>query len=157
MANFDANAVHALVDAVAGIAMKTGEFRSVNTHEPKAAPGSGLRLGIWAQEITPLPAASGVAATTGYVVLNARAYGGMLAKPEDEIDPRMMAAATTLIGAYSANFTLGGLVRTVDLLGMYGQSLGAQAGYLTIASTVYRVMTVVIPCIVNDLWEQVSD
>jgi hypothetical protein len=153
---FDQAAVNALIDGVASIAMKTGAFRSVNTHEPKAAPGSGLRLAIWAQEIAPIAGASGLASTSGYVVLNARAYGNMLAKPEDDTDPRLMTAMTVLIGAYSADFTLGGLVRNIDLLGMYGSKLGAQAGYLTIAGAMYRVMTVTVPCIVNDMWEQVS-
>lgn len=152
---FDEAAVDALVNAAASIAMKTNKFRSVSTHEPKSAPGSGLRLAIWAQEITPLPGASGLDSTSGYVTLNARAYGNMLAKPEDEIDPRLMSAAAVLIGAYSADFTLGGLVRNIDLLGMYGQRLGSQAGYLTIAGDMYRIMTVTVPCVVNDMWDQV--
>jgi hypothetical protein len=154
--SFNDAAVNALVDGVASIAMQTGKFRSVNTHEPKSAPGSGLRLAIWAQEISPIAAASGLASTSGYVVLNARAYGNMLAKPEDEIDPRLMSAATVLIGAYSADFTLGGLVRNIDLLGMYGRKLGAQAGYVTIGGSMYRIMTVTVPCVMDDLWDQVS-
>jgi hypothetical protein len=156
MPNFNSAAVDALLDSVTSIAMQTGQFRSVNTHEPKSAPGTGLRLAIWAQTIEPIAAASGLASTSGYVVLNARAYGGMLAKPEDEIDPRLMTAATVLIGAYSADFTLGGTVRNIDLLGEYGQHLGAQAGYVTIGGTMYRIMTVTVPCVVNDMWTQVA-
>lgn len=153
---FDSAAVNGLVASVASIALKTGVFRSVNTHEPKAAPGSGLRLAIWADTIAPIPAASGLASTSGYVVLNARAYGNMLMKPEDEIDPRLMTAATTLISAYSADFTLGGLVRNIDLTGEYGQTLSARAGYITIGGSLYRIMTVTVPCVVNDMWDQVS-
>lgn len=154
MANFNVAAVNALVASTESIAMKTGQFRSVNFHEPKSAPGSGLRLAIWAQSIEPIGAASGLAGTSGYVVLYARIYGSMLAKPEDEIDPKVMTAATVLVGAYSADFTLGGTVRNIDLLGMYGEKLGAQAGYVTIGGSMYRVMTVTLPCIINDLWEQ---
>jgi hypothetical protein len=153
---FDSEAVNALVAGVASIALKTGTFRSVNTHEPKAAPGSGLRLAIWADTIQPIGAASGLASTSGYVVMQARAYGNMLAKPEDDTDPRLMTAATTLINAFSADFTLGGLVRNVDLLGMYGSRLGAQAGYVTIGGTMFRIMTVTLPCVVDDMWDQVG-
>jgi hypothetical protein len=156
MANFNAAAVNALVAKVESVAMKTGQFRSVNFHEPKSAPGNGLRLAIWVQELEPIAAASGLASTSGYVVLYARIYGNMLAKPEDEIDPRVLTAATALIGAYSGDFTLGGTVRNIDLLGEYGQQLGAKAGYVTIASQMYRVMTLTVPCIVNDMWSQVS-
>jgi hypothetical protein len=66
-----------------------------------------------------------------------------------------MVAMTGLIGAYSADFTLGGSVRNIDLLGEYGEKLGAQAGYITIGGVMYRIMTLTIPCIVNDMWEQV--
>jgi hypothetical protein len=151
---FDAAAVNALISGVSSIALRTGTFRSVNTHEPKAAPGSGLRLAIWADAITPVPAASGLASTSGYVVMLARAYGNMLTKPEDDIDPRLMTAATTLIAAFSKDFTLGGLVRNVDLLGMYGSRLGAQAGYITIGGAMYRIMTVTLPVVINDMWDQ---
>lgn len=153
---FDVAAVNALVASTESIAMKTGQFRSVNFHEPKAAPGNALRCSIWAQSIEPIALASGLASTSGYVVLNARIYGNMLQKPEDEIDPRLMTAATVLLGAYSADFTLGGTVRNIDLLGQYGQKLGAVAGYVTIGGTMYRIMTLTVPCVVNDMWEQVS-
>ena len=153
---FDAAAVRTLVAKVESVAMKTGQFRTVNFHEPKSAPASGLRLAIWAQSIEPLGAASGLNATSGYVVLDARIYGNMLQKPEDEIDPRVMTAATVLLAAYSADFTLGGTVRNVDLTGMYGVKLGAQAGYVTIDSKMFRVMTVTVPCVINDLWSQTA-
>lgn len=156
MANFNAAAVNALVASLEQVSMKTGQFRSVNFHEPKAAPGHGLRLAIWAQDIEPIAAASGLASTSGYVVVYARIYGNMLQKPEDEIDPRILTAVTALIGAYSADFTLGGTVRNVDLLGEYGQQLGAKAGYVTIGGSMFRVMTVTVPVVINDMWTQVA-
>ena len=153
---FDQAAVAALTDRLVSMAMKLAVFRSVNAHEPKTAPGSGLRLALWAQSIEPIGLASGLASSSGYVVFNARAYGNMLSKPEDEIDPRLMTAMATLMGAYSADFTLGGTIRNIDLLGEYGQKLAAQAGYLTIDSHAYRIFTLTIPCVINDLWTQVS-
>lgn len=152
---FDQASVNALFNAAESAMLKLGTFRSVNTHEPKSAPGSGLRLSIWVDTIVPVPRGSGLSATSGSIILLARAYGNMLQKPEDEIDPRLTAAASSIINAFSTDFTLDGTIRHVDLLGMYGQALKAQAGYLTIASTVYRIMTVTVPCIVNDLWDQV--
>jgi hypothetical protein len=153
---FNDAAVDALLAAVESVAMKTGYFRRVNTHEPKASPGSGLTCAIWAQTVEPVAAASGLASTSGYVVLWARIYGNMLQKPEDDIDPRLMKAGSSLIGAYSADFTLGGTTRNIDLLGEYGQKLGGQAGYVAIGDSMYRIFTVTVPCIVNDMWTQVS-
>ena len=153
---YDQAAVNALISGVVSIAMETGAFRSVNSHEPKSAPGSGLRCAIWVQDVEPIAEASGLASTSGYVILNARIYGNLLQKPEDDIDPRLTAAGPVLIGAYSGEFTLGGLVRNIDLLGEYGQKLGGRMGYLDIASTVYRIFTITVPCVVNDMWTQTS-
>lgn len=152
--SFNQGAVNALVDSVVSIAAETGVFRSVNFHEPKSAPGSGNRLAIWVQSIEPVAQASGLASTSGYVVLNAQMYGNMLSKPEDQIDPTLMTAATTLLGALSADFTLGSSVRNIDLLGEYGQRLAAQAGYVTIGQTMYRIMTITLPVVINDMWVQ---
>lgn len=154
--SFDMSAVYALVAGIESIAMQTGLFRSVNFHEPKVAPAGGVSLSVWANSIEPIAGASGLASTSGYVVVQARAYGNMLSKPEDDIDPRLMTAATTLLSAYSADFTLGGLVRNIDLLGMYGTKLGAQAGYVTIGQTMFRIMTITVPCVVNDMWTQTA-
>ena len=153
---FNQAAVIDLVARLESIAMVANVFRTVNFHEPKSAPGTGLRLAIWCQSIEPIAKASGLASTSGYVVCSARVYGNMLAKPEDEIDPRIMTAMTTLIGAYSADFTLGGTIRNLDLLGAYGQKLAAQAGDVAIGSHMYRQMTLTVPCVIDDLWTQVS-
>jgi hypothetical protein len=153
--SFDQAAVKSLVSYLESKALALGVFRSVNFHEPKSAPGTGLRLALWVQSIEPIAMASGLSSSSGYVVVNARAYGNMLQKPEDDVDPRLMTAMTTLIGAYSGDFNLGGTVRNIDLLGEYGEKLSAQAGYVTIDSHLYRIMTLTIPVIVNDMWTQV--
>ena len=153
---FDQAAVDSLFDQVVSNAMELGIFRSVNSHEPKSAPGDGLRCAIWVDEIIPLPQASGLNVTTGKVTLNVRIYGNMLTKPEDEIDPRLSTAATTLLSEYSGAFTLGETVRNIDLLGAFGAPLGARAGYMTIDSHMYRVMTITLPVVVNDMWDQVA-
>lgn len=153
---FDEAAVNTLVDKIVSHARALGVFRSVNFHEPKGQPGSGLRYGVWADIIQPVGAASGLSSTSGVVTVLGRIYGNALQKPEDDVDPRIMTAAVTLIGAYSGDFNFGATVRNVDLLGMYGRSLMAQAGYATIAQTTYRIMDITLPVVINDLWPQVG-
>lgn len=152
--SFDEAAINTLVDKIVSHAKSLGVFRSVNFHEPKGQPGSGLRYGVWADIIQPVGAASGLSSTSGVVTVQGRIYGNALTKPEDDVDPRIMTAAVTLIGAYSGDFNFGATVRNVDLLGMYGRSLMAQAGYATIAQTTYRIMDIIIPVVINDLWSQ---
>jgi hypothetical protein len=144
----------ALLDTIQSHALTLGLFEQVNTHEPKAAPANGPWCSIWVQSIAPLGGASGLAITSGRVELRARIGTKMLAKPEDAIDPNILSAVSVLIGEYSGAFTLGGTARNIDLLGQYGTPLSAVAGYVTIDGSMYRVMDVTIPVIINDLWVQ---
>lgn len=143
-----------LLDRTVSHALALGHFERVNQHEPKNAPGLGLSCAVWVDDIGPARGQSGLNATTARVVLNVRLYTSMLTEPMDDIDPNLMVALDALMGAYSGDFTLGGAVRNVDLLGATGTPLSARAGYLNQGGKLYRVMTITLPLIVNDLWEQ---
>lgn len=145
----------AILDPVISHALTLGVFDAVNAHEPESAPGCGLTAAVWVDRVAPIPAGSGLAATSALIVLNVRGYTSMLAEPADAIDPRLVDAMSALIGAYSGDFQLDGQVRCVDLLGMSGTALLAQAGYLQQDARVYRVMTITLPLIVDNVWEQV--
>lgn len=142
-------------DAAMSHAMATGRFELVNGHEPKNAPSTGgLTAAVWTDRITPVGRASGLDSVTAVVVLSVRLYASALSEPADAIDPDMVAAADDLCRAYTGDFTLGGLVKNVDIFGMYGTSLDVRAGYLTQDGQLYRVLTISVPCVVNDLWTE---
>jgi len=143
-----------IVEAARSHAMTLGIFSTTPTHEPKSAPGPGLTLAIWAQDIRPIPARSGLASTSALLTLNERIYSSMMAEPQDEIDPEIIAAVDTLFASYSADFDLGGVVAEVDLLGQYGEPMNARAGYLEQDRRVFRVMTIALPLVINDAWPQ---
>lgn len=147
-----------LIDAVASHAKTLGFFESVNGHEPANPPSNGLSVAIWAQSISGVTS-SGLNTTSGAITLNVRIYSPILQEPADMIDPTMMAATDALINAYSGDFTLGGLVRNVDLLGSrhvtgQGRGLFAEAGYMEQNNRIYRIITIALPLIINDLWTQ---
>ncbi|WP_431895867.1 hypothetical protein [Micromonospora haikouensis] len=143
-----------IIDAVVSHALASGHFERVNAHEPQSAPGNGLSAAVWVDAAAPARGASGLQATTARLTLNVRLYTSMLSTPADAIDPRLMAAHDALMTAYSGDFTLGGRARCVDLLGMAGVPLSSQAGYLIQDAKQLRVITIVLPVLVNDVWEQ---
>lgn len=146
-----------LVDALASNAAATGLFETVNGHQPESVPTSGLTCGIWVQDIKPAPGASGLSETTVDVVFNVRVYTSAVQQPYDAIDPNLIDAVFTLCASYSADFTLDGVVMAVDLLGAYGPEMAAQAGYVKQNDgTILRVMTITLPLLIDDLWEQVA-
>ncbi|MGD2042048.1 MAG: hypothetical protein PVJ28_00240 [Acidimicrobiia bacterium] len=148
-----------IFDRAVSHAAATGLFDRVNTHEPKSPPGNGVTCAIWVQNLKPSPGNSGLAATSGYLELRVRLHTNMLQQPEDAIDPNMLTAAITLMGKYSGDFRLSETVKNVDLLGSDGPGLSLTAGYVRVAgqgNQLMRVMDIVLPVIINDLWAQVA-
>lgn len=145
----------AVLDAIVSHAMTLGLFETVNAHEVVSAPGHGLHAEIWADNIAPVPLASGLRVTAARVVWTVRIRGNADAQPRDLVDPNMMAAVDALMAAYSGDFDLGGLVRNVDLLGQTGVALAARAGYLQQDGKVFRIYDITLPVVINDVWEQV--
>lgn len=143
-----------ILDGIVSHALTLGLFERVNQHEPKSAPGNGLTAAVWAETIGPDPSSSGLASTSGVVTFLVRVYTSMLAEPLDAIDPLMLGAVDELMTAYSGDFTLNGAARCVDILGQAGPALSAKAGYLNQDNKIYRVMTISLPVIVNDVWSQ---
>lgn len=144
-----------ILDAVVSHAMASGQFEQVNGHEPANAPSHGLTAAVWADSVRALRA-SGLSSTTVQLIFNVRIYTSTQSDPADAIDPNMIAAVDDLCAAYNGDFTLGGLVREVDVLGAHGQPLLVRAGYIQQSGAIFRVMTITLPVIVNDLWEQVA-
>lgn len=145
--------IESILNALVSHAMTTGWFDQVNQHEPKNAPGNGITAGIWVNGYRPVPA-SGLTSTTGMLTFTFRLYQSFLSEPEDQIDIQMVLACDDLIGLYHGDFTLGGLVRNVDVLGEFGNGLSFDSGYLAIGNKNYRIIDIHIPLVVNDLWVQ---
>lgn len=145
--------VTTLFDRLASHAATLGVFDRVNTHEPTNAPGQGYTAALWVNAIAPVRA-SGLNSTSVRVEFMIRLYTPYQTKPLDALDPEVLRNTDLLMAAYSGDFTLGDAVRQVDLLGTYGVGLSAAAGYVNISGTLMRVMTITLPVIVNDVWEQ---
>lgn len=145
-----------VLNAVANKSARLGLFAKINKHEPKNAPGAKLTTAIWVQAIG--PADSGLASTSVWIQLTQRIYTPMIQDPPDAIDPSVIYAADRIMAALTADHTLGGLVRCIDLLGLESgrtrSPLSAEAGYIQIDNTLYRIMDISIPIVLNDVWEQ---
>jgi hypothetical protein len=160
-AQFNDAAVDEVFDRVFSYLMATGRFSTVNGHEPKSAPtDNDITCALWVQNIKPVRS-SGLAMTSGVLMLQVRIYMEFTSQPYDAIDPNILKAVMAIMATFSADFQLGAEgaqadVRAVDLLGMTGVPLSAQAGYVEIDRKMYRVMTVFLPIIINDMFAQVS-
>ncbi|MFI9235769.1 hypothetical protein [Streptomyces sp. NPDC053079] len=147
--------INGIVDSVISHAMASGYFERVNGHEPQNAPGNGLTAAVWVDGITPVRT-SGLGTASARLIFNVRLYTPMVQEPADAIDPNLTAATDALMRAYIGDFQLGGTVRQVDVLGQHGAALEARAGYIQQDGALLRVITITLPVIVNDLWDEVA-
>lgn len=127
--------------------------------------GNGVSFELYLSTIQPYAAGSGLASVAVVVVQNV-----VLAMNDDpghvddiareDIDPRMAEAADAMCRIYANHFTLGGLIRNVDIFGAAGQgSLGARAGWAYKGGPEgprRRIMAITLPMIINDLWDEAA-
>lgn len=147
--------INGILDGAISHALALGYFDAVNGHEPKNAPGAGITAAFWVDRVDTVRS-SGLDSTSVRLLLNARLYTSAEQEPPDAIDPALMTALDALMRAYVGDFTLGGLIREVDVRGTHGIGLEARAGYLQQDAALLRVMTITLPAIINDLWEEVA-
>lgn len=151
--------VQPIFDAVVSDVQRTGFFAKVNEHEPRRAPSTGLTAAVWIQDIAPAVGASSLITTAARLLFNVRIFTSFIGPVPDMVDPKMTAAASNLIRRYHDNFdfdldSLG--VRNVDLLGEFGVPLGCTFGYMEQDKKLFRIATLNVPVIVNDVWTQVK-
>lgn len=144
-----------IFNAVVSHAMSLGQFEQVNAHQPKNPPGNGLSCAVFADRIGGIRS-SGLDSTSARLVLTLQVVKPMTAEPADDIDINMIDAVDAMYAAYCGDFTLGGLVRQVDVRGSEGVGLDTVFGYLTVDGIDYRVATVTLPLLINDLWTEVA-
>ncbi len=142
-------------DRVASMAAGLGFFDHVAMHEPKNAPGKGLTLAVFAGDFDPVQS-SDLTSTSLRFMLIAQLRCSMTREPQDDIDLDLIEAADALCAEISGDFDLGVSIRSVDLLGMAGAGMGGKPGYVTHDGHLYRVIDILIPCLVNDTWSQAS-
>jgi hypothetical protein len=148
--------------AVCSVAERVGHLATVDGHEPREAPGSEMHAAFWLLSIRPSGGkVSGLASAATVVTFLGRLYvpaGDGSNLPYDEIDTALLAATDRLMAAFIGKFTLGGMVRNVDVFGEVSPGLSADAGYVAFGGNngkKFRVMTITLPLIVNDMYEEV--
>ena len=144
---FDGGYVNSLFSALESHAKSLDVFRRVNLHEPENAPGEGISCSILLGPLAADGNASGLGTVSGTITWLIMIWSSMMQKPLDGIDPAVLTAESTLLNEYSGNFTLGGLVRNIDLL-----HLRSDPVYVEQEGKQFRVRQISLPMVIDDLW-----
>jgi len=133
-------------------ALSSGLFAAVGTENPDSIVGNGLTATLYLASIGPLPVISGLSTTSTRVEFRL-----MITSPlngDEDMDLKLLEAVDQMIESYSGEFTLGGLIRNIDVLGANGSPLSGEGAYIRVNQVNTRVFEIVVPCIVNDVWSQ---
>jgi hypothetical protein len=148
-----------LYTALGDIAKQSNLFDRVDDHESRNPPGRGLTALVLMGGFEPVGRGSGLQSTTGRLEFTVRIAGPRMAAPDGKTDQAVLYAAAFLMAAFNADLDLDevvpdGLVRCVDVLGMYGSALRMQPGWITDSEGQYRVAELTVPLILNDVFPQ---
>lgn len=145
-------------DAIVSHALSLGVADTVTAYAPDQIPISGVHIWVEFTGIGPARRTSGLASTSSVLVYAVTVVAPLEADP-GLASRQVLRAADQLMRAYISDFTLGGLVRAVDVRGSDpggggGDGLSARAGYPSVNGVLMRAVTINLPLIVNDLWDE---
>jgi len=151
-----------ILQGLADHAASLGVFDQVTTYEPTSAPltagSGGLGIAFYATGTWQLTGGlniDGIVRITGArVYRSAVAAAGASSQPADGV---ISDAIDALYGAYCGDFTLGGLVTSIDLRGIHGVQADTTWGWALLPDdTTWRTATLTLPVICEDLWTEVA-
>ena len=125
-----------------------GYVRSSQIGEPKAPPAAILSAALFMAD-------SAVVATTLQDTIEVHTVTIRLHKkveftePGDAAEFELANVSAEIASSFMGDFDLDGTIRNVDVAGQYGQGLTSTWGYLDIGSTVFRVVDILVPMIVD--------
>lgn len=150
--------ISSVLDILISDAQLLGIFEHVNQFESTSSPGTGLTAEIvWMLGPTPMANRSGLTSTSARVVYGMRIMVPFKNTPKESLDPILTNAVDLYINSLHGELALADAQGSfIDVFGMGGIPIDAQGGYLTLDQTTYRVGTVTIPVIMENVWTQVN-
>lgn len=150
-------AVDQIIPALRDHAQQLGVFETVQGHEAKVSPGTGVHCEIFGGGFGLVPSKSGLDSVSLRLTFRIRLRTSWLQQPADDVDSRLLKCLDPLMASYIAGFTLGGLVESLDILGAGGGgSVQGQFGYLDQGDGKYRTVEFQLPLLVDDLWTEAA-
>lgn len=138
-------------------AKSLGVFDRVDSREPVNKPVGGLACAFWLNDYRPVPAGSGLTATSMVLDVRATVFCPLGKRPASEVEVAVLYATHRLMKVLSGDFELSSVVRNIDLLGQTGTAMHADFGYLEYDDGAwYRIGEIRLPLIINDVYEQVA-
>jgi hypothetical protein len=137
--------------AIETYVQKLGLFQTVQIGEPKSPPGQGIHAAIFMTSVSVNMVYAGGDTRENHVV-TVRVYKDMLAEnyePQQNLESDLASVLSKLMSNLLGDTDLESTVMSIDAAGMDGSSMNANFGYVDVGGSMYRIVDVTVPLIVN--------
>lgn len=134
------------INLVVSFLQKRGEYSFVQIGEPKSPPRGDLAASVFVSDASVV----GVTLQTTIEIheLTIRLYRNMMEEPEEDNELRISQAVTGIVSDLLGDYDLGASVRNIAV-GEYGRTISATYGYLDVGGTMYRMVDISVPLVVD--------
>jgi len=134
------------INVVVSFLQKRGEYSLVQIGEPKSPPRGDLAAAVFVSDASVV----GVTLQTTIEIheLTIRLYRNMMEEPEEDNELRISQAVTGIVSDLLGDYDLGASVRNIAV-GEYGRTVSATYGYLDVGGTMYRMVDISVPLVVD--------
>lgn len=141
----------ALADVIAKVDYPWENFLR---HEPLSAPsGTGVTVCVFpGAPMSPITSSSSLTGADVRLEFIVRLLKDAVTEPQDDRETDLIDAYDAVMTSLLGSFTLGGTVRSVDVLGESGQLATGTWGYVQIDSTIFRMVDITVPVMINEVW-----
>lgn len=140
--------VKSTLEKVQSYLQASGHVVRAQISEPKQPPGERIMAAVYMGTVS--VAQLTLQTTIELHVVRVRLYMNMLREAGDEIEFGLAQALSEISADLLGDYDLGATVRNVDVGGIYGTPLSATWGYVDVGGTMYRVVDITLPLIVDD-------
>jgi hypothetical protein len=137
----------------------SGYVNDVQVGEPISVPDANDRIfvGVWMTSASVVEVT--LSTTVEIHITNVRLYKrAALGQGDDsgDVEKDLALAVSQISSDLIGEYDLGGSVRNIDMAGQYSEGMTATWGYVQIAQTVFRMVDLVVPLIVDDSASQAA-
>lgn len=143
--------VAATLDVIHGHVAASGRFSSHGIGEPISPPDGDLLHGAVFMRGAGITKIYGDGGTQEVQVVMVRIYRNVLKQPQADGETELAIVAQEIAQDLIQDFSLGANVREIDIAsGQGGEPMTLEWGHVTIDQTIYRVVDIAVPIVVDD-------
>ena len=125
-----------------------GFVRSVQMGEPKNPPEAELSVAVFMADSRVVETT--LVDTIEVHIAMVRLYKKLeFTEPGESAEFELANVSAEVASSFMGEFDLDGTIRNIDVAGQYGQGLTSTWGHIEVGSTVFRVVDILVPMIVD--------